>query len=187
MDSPAPSAVSTKSFQVPGAVARLHRRARFQLPEPLKTPSVSGQQCVRLDNLQGLLPIGNKACQQQQRQPLPPRQPWRFRAPAEDINCCRNRAFSASSSARLRGRSANVPVTRFGRAGSVRQRKSWLAADERRAHRFLAHCVSWLNMAVYAREGRRFLGAGRVYHGQLTTQIRPDERGSQHSTCVRLN
>ena len=96
------------------------------------------------------------------------------------INCCRNRAFSASSSARLRGRSARVPVTRFGRAGSASRRKSWRAADDRRAHRFLAHSVSWLNISVYLPADRSFRGARRVYHAQLAPEIRTDERCSQH-------
>jgi hypothetical protein len=39
------------------------------------------------------------------------------------INCCRNRAFSATSSTRVSGRSDKVPVITFGRAGSYKQRK----------------------------------------------------------------
>ena len=47
-----------------------------------------------------------------------------------------------------------MPVTKFEQAGLVRRRKNWLAADESRAHRFLAHRVSWLNITVWAPEGR---------------------------------
>jgi hypothetical protein len=66
------------------------------------------------------------------------------------------------------------------------RRKRWLAAEERRAHRFLAYRVSWLNMTVDAPEGRRFRCARRVYHGQRTPQIRADERCSQHRCRPRL-
>jgi hypothetical protein len=51
----------------------------FNFPKQPKTISVPAQQRVRLDNLQDLLPIGNPVREEQ-----PPRQPWRYRAPAED-------------------------------------------------------------------------------------------------------
>ena len=69
----------------------------------------------------------------------------------------------------------------IGRAGSVSRRKSWWAADDRRAHRFLAYYVSWLNISVYLPADRSFRSARRVYHGQLALVIRTDERCSQHS------
>jgi hypothetical protein len=47
------------------------------------------------------------------------------------INCCRNRAFSASSSARTRERSAKAPLTRLGPAGPVMRRKSWHVSNSR--------------------------------------------------------
>jgi hypothetical protein len=55
-----------------------------------------------------------------------------------------------------------------------------MAADERRDNRLLTQRVSWLNMSVYAPEGRKFVGTHGVYHGQLTSQICADERCSQH-------
>ena len=135
-----------------------------------ENPLGASAAAFRLDNLHDLFPLGNPARDaHRDNSDNRSRHVSRvvFVRRRRAINCCRNRAFSTSSSARLRGRSANMPVTRFGRAGFVRRRKSWLAADERHAHRFLAYRVSWLTMSVYAPECRRFRGARSVYHAGL--------------------
>ena len=74
---------------------------------------------------------------------------WRCRT----INCWRNRVFSASNSERLRGRSANVPVTRLELAGCVIRRKKWLAAVDRRVHRRLAKQANWFNNRMMPQSG----------------------------------
>jgi hypothetical protein len=71
-----------------------------------------------------------------------------FDQQCETSNSWHNRAFSASSSARLRGRSASAPVTRFERADCMMTRKKSLATEDRRNNTFLAHRVSWLNTTV---------------------------------------
>jgi hypothetical protein len=58
--------------------------SRKNLREQPKTLTVPAQERVWLDDLQDLLPIGNPAGEEYQRQALRPGQPGRFRVAAED-------------------------------------------------------------------------------------------------------
>jgi hypothetical protein len=122
-----------------------------------------------MDNLQDLLPIGNPTGEEHQRQPLPPRQPWRFGAAAEDNQLLPQQGILGqkfSAAARQIGQCASHEIRTTGRPNYAA--KELVGGGERRDHKFLAHRPSWLNMTVYAPDGRGCRGSARVYHGQPT-------------------
>jgi hypothetical protein len=100
-----------------------HTRLRFAFPEETKKLPMPAQERLWLDEEEGLFPSSDHPCQEHQQKPVCP-----LNCRRKMMSCCRNSAFSASSSALPPVKSANVPSTREAVSGLIqRETHSWSA------------------------------------------------------------